>query len=256
MKKTMEALAVAAAAAMLTANTATADIVGDSVTYQIGGKEYEGYYARNTALGDNQPVVVIVHDWDGLGEYEKRRSRMLAEQGYAAFAIDLYGAGVRPQETAEKKAQSGALYGDREEMRARLRGGLAQLSRLDGVDPDRAVIIGYCFGGSAVLELARSGHRLDGFVAFHGGLGTPDGQDYKNVPSPVLILHGSNDSVAPMSEVAELSGRMDQDGATYSMEIYGGARHAFTVWGGDRYQARADLQSWASLREFLDSTIR
>lgn len=253
MPRTMGILA--AMAVLLGAATASADIVGKSVTYDVGGKAYEGYYVRNTSLGDDQPVAVIVHDWDGLDGYEKRRARMLAEQGYAAFALDLYGKGVRPTSVAENKELSGALYKDRAEMRARLNGALDHLASLEGAG-DRVVALGYCFGGAAVLELARSGRALDGFVSFHGSFGTPEGQDYKSVAGPVLILHGSNDSVAPMTDVAELTKRMDADGVTYTAEIYSGARHAFTKWDSDRYQGRADLLSWAALRDFLERTIR
>lgn len=246
---------LAAAAILLGAGTASADIAGQAVTYEVGGKSYEGYYVRNTSLGDDQPVAVIVHDWDGLDGYEKRRAEMLAEQGYAAFAVDLYGKGVRPTSVAENKELSGALYKDRSEMRARLNGALDHLADLDGAGKS-VVVLGYCFGGAAVLELARSGRDLDGFVSIHGSFGTPEGQDYKGVAGPLLILHGSNDSVAPMTDLAELTRRMDADGVTYTAEIYSGARHAFTKWGTDRYQGRADLQSWATLRNFLERTIR
>lgn len=256
-KASTSATAIAGAiAAALAAGAAQAEIVGEAVTYEVDGESYQGFYARNTALGAGQPVVVIVHDWDGLGDYERRRAEMLAEAGYAAFAVDLYGQGVRPETLEEKRAQSGALYSDRTEMRARLDGSLDQLAELDGVDPGRAVAIGYCFGGSAVLELARSGRALDGFVTFHGGLGTPEGQDYAEVAGPILILHGSRDSVSGMGDLAELAGQLDSEGVTYTMEVYGGARHAFTVWGGDRYQARADLESWSALEAFLDTTLR
>ena len=136
---------------------AHARIDGQPVTYQVDGKTYEGFYARNARMQGSQAVVLIVHDWDGLGEYERRRARMLAEQGYAAFAIDLYGQGVRPRTLADKKARSGELYADRDEMRARMAGALGQLAELPGADTDRIAAIGYCFGGSAVLELARSG---------------------------------------------------------------------------------------------------
>lgn len=233
-----------------------AQIMGEAVTYEVDGKDYEGYYARNTQMSGDQPVVMIIHDWDGLGDYERRRAEMLAEEGYAAFAVDLYGQGVRPESLEDKKAQSGALYADREEMRARMAGALEQIGALDGADADSVVAIGYCFGGSAVLELARSGAEVDGFVTFHGGLGTPEGQDYANVQGPILVLHGSQDSVSGIGDMADLASRLDADDVTYSMEIYSGARHAFTVWGGDRYQARADLESWAALEGFLDDTLR
>jgi dienelactone hydrolase len=255
---TMKPIAATVAGALALATIATpalSDIAGEAVTYRVDGQTYQGYYARNTALGDDQPVVLIVHDWDGLGAYERERAQMLARMGYAAFAVDVYGQGVRPDTLEGKRAESGALYQDREEFRTRLAGSLDQIAELPGADPDRVVAIGYCFGGSAVLEMARAGHDTAGFVSFHGGLGTPEDQDYAEVDAPILVLHGSNDSVSGLDDVADLSQRLDRAGATYSVEIYGGARHAFTVWGSDRYQARADLQSWDALSDFLDDRL-
>jgi dienelactone hydrolase len=250
--KAAAAAAPLLAALALLAQPATADIVGESVTYEVNGETYEGYYARNTALGENQPTVMIIHDWDGLGDYERRRAQMLAEQGYAAFAADLYGQGVRPDTLEGKQRESGALYQDRAAMRARMQGALDQIGELGGADADNVVAIGYCFGGSAVLELARSGAELEGFVPFHGGLGTPEGQDYANVQGPLLILHGTQDSVSGLDDVADLTQRLDAAGADYRVELYGGARHAFTVWtSAERYHPQADLRSWAALGDFL-----
>ncbi len=244
-----------ALAAMATLGVAHADIVTESVTYRIGDEAFEGYYARNTAISAPQPVVVIVHDWDGLNDYERTRARMLAREGYAAFAIDLYGKGARPETVEQMRARSGELRGDRALMRERLNAGVAQLGELEGVEPGRAVAIGYCFGGSAVLELARSGAPLQGFVTFHGGLGTPEGQGYDDVQAPLLVLHGSADNAAPMAQVVELAGALDQAGVDYRMEIYGGAPHAFTEWSGDRYRPGADLASWRALMDFLGERL-
>ncbi len=211
--------------------------------------------------GDSQPVVMLVHDWDGIDSYEKRRVEMLAQQGYAAFAVDMYGQGVRPTTREESQAQSGMLYSDRAAMRARLFAGLSQAQSMPGIDAERAVAIGYCFGGAAVLELARAGADVDGFVTFHGGLETPEGQDYSEAAGPpILVLHGSADSVAPMAQVAALADELNAADVQYNMEIYGGAPHAFTVWTGDpensRYDAKADTQSWNALMSFLENTLR
>ncbi len=246
------ALLAAALGAVTAATPAAAQIVGESVAYEIDGERFEGYVARNAALAGAQPVVVLVHDWDGLGTYERRRAEMLAELGYAAVAIDLYGEGVRPTDVEDKRAHSGALYQDRTRMRRLMTGGVAALVG-EGMDGERMVAMGYCFGGAAVLELARSGAEAEGFVAFHGGLGTPGDQDYSAVTAPILILHGTADPVAPMSQVAELAGLMDAAGAAYTMELYGGVDHAFTVWGGERYHGGADLASWDAFTAFLEA---
>lgn len=247
---------IAALPLALAAGAAPAEIIEETVVYEVDGQSFEGHFARNTGFGDGQPLVLIIHDWDGPDGYERRRARMLAEQGYAAFAADLYGQGVRPETTEERRERSGELYADRETMRARLEAGLAEARARSGVDPERVAAIGYCFGGAAVLELARSGADLAGFVSFHGGLATPEGQDYEAVRGPILVLHGSADASVPMSDIATLAGALDDAGAEHAMEIYGGVDHAFTVWDEDRYDAKADVMSWAAMLEFFDSALR
>ena len=157
----------------------------------MGGTAYEADVAMDAAAGDEQPRVGIVHDWDGLTDYEMRRAEMLAELGFAAFAVDVYGKGVRPTTTEAKQAETGKLYKDRDALRARLAAGLETARELEGVDDEDVVVIGYCFGGAAVLELARSGADTEGFVSFHGGLGTPEGQPNAQVRARVRVLHGS-----------------------------------------------------------------
>ena len=244
----------AAAGIVLAAGSARAEIKGEVVDYKVGGQDYEGYFATNTGV-PNAPLVLLVHDWDGLGDYERRRAEMLAEQGYSAFAIDLYGKGVRPETTDEAKAESGKLYKDREAMRERLFAGLDE-AKTKATGARKMAIIGYCFGGSSVLEFARAGAPLDGFVSFHGGLQMPDGQDFKDVKAPILVLQGSEDPVSPMSAVAELAGAMTKDGVVYDMQVYGGARHAYTVWDGGDYEPNADRMSWDAMLTFFDARLR
>ena len=250
------AAVVAVACTLGIATTAQADIVAESVVYTVDGQPYEGYFAVNSGFGDNQPVVLVIHDWNGLDDYEKRRAQMLAEQGFVAFVPDLYGQGVRPSSPEESRAESGKLYGDRATLRQRLMAGMVEAASLDAVDGSRMAAIGYCFGGAAVLEMARAGMDLDGFVSFHGGLSTPADQDYSQVQGPVLILHGTDDPAAPMDEVTDLAIAMNAGEVDYRMELYGGVDHAFTVWGGSRYDAQADIRSWATMLAFLDKTLR
>ncbi|WP_347404970.1 dienelactone hydrolase family protein [Nodosilinea sp. LEGE 06152] len=242
--------------AMGLAPAVKADIVAEPVVYSINGQPFEGYFAINEGFGDSQPVVLLVHDWDGLGDYEKRRAQMLAEQGYATFAVDLYGQGVRPTNPDESRAQSGMLYADRSTMRSRLMAGLAQAQAQPGVDGSQVVAIGYCFGGAAVLEMARAGMDVDGFVSFHGSFDTPEGQDYSQTPGRILVLHGSDDSAAPMADVVQLAAELDAAEADFDMEIYGGVDHAFTVWSdANRYDAMADRRSWRALMTFLSEVL-
>lgn len=235
---------------------AKANIVAEPVVYSIDGQPFEGYFALNQNFGETQPLVLLIHDWNGLDDYEKRRTQMLAEQGYAAFAVDLYGQGVRPTNPDESRAQSGALYADRATMRARLMAGLAQAQAQAGVDGSQVVAIGYCFGGAAVLEMARAGMDVDGFVSFHGSFETPEGQDYSQTQGRILILHGSDDGSAPMADVAQLATELDAAEVDFGMEIYGGVDHAFTVWSdANRYDGMADRRSWQTLMTFLGEVL-
>lgn len=252
----MLAATVAVVMALGLAPSAKANIVAEPVVYTIDGQPFEGYFAFNQNFGETQPLVLLVHDWNGLDDYEMRRTQMLAEQGYAAFAVDLYGQGVRPTNSDESRAQSGALRGDRPTLRTRLMAGLAQAQAQAGVDSDRVVAIGYCFGGGAVLEMARAGMNMDGFVSFHGSFETPEGQDYSQTQGRILVLHGSDDPAAPMADVAQLAAELDEANVDFDMEIYGGVDHAFTLWSdAERYDGMADRRSWRALMTFLGETL-
>ena len=164
---------VAAIALLTWTFSANAQLSTKVLDYEIAGEPFEGYVARNEGFGDEQPIVMLIHDWNGLGTYEQKRAEMLATQGYTVFAADLYGKELRPKNVEESRAASGALYGDRDLMKQRLFASLEVAKELEGVDPEKVAAMGYCFGGSAVLELARAGADLDGFVSFHGGLALP-----------------------------------------------------------------------------------
>jgi len=224
---------------------------GEDVAYRVGGEPFEGYFA---SAADAKGLVLLIHDWDGLTDYERQRAEMLAELGYDVFAADLFGAGVRPTKVEDKRQHTGELYKDRERMRALLSGALTEAQR-QGADVANAVAMGYCFGGSAVLELARSGSPLKGFATFHGGLGTPPGQDYGAVAGPVAIYHGSADAAVTLDDFAALASALEDNGVPHEMTTYGGAPHAFTVFGSDRYRAEADERSWAAFQAFLHRSL-
>ena len=225
---------------------------GESVVYSVDGGRYEGYSAP--AKGASKGLVLIIHDWDGLTGYEQQRADMLAEMGYDAFAVDLYGQGNRPVETGAKKAETGKLYNDREKMRSLILGGLAEARKLNG---GAAVVMGYCFGGAATLELARSGkaENVSGYATFHGGLSTPPGQSYSADTPPLLIAHGAADTAITMDDVAALSKELEGAGVDYEIQVYSGAPHAFTVFGSDRYREVADTKSWSAFEAFLETNL-
>lgn len=225
---------------------------GRSVSYRMGETALEGYYISPSPTA---PLIILVHDWDGLTDYEIKRSVMLARLGYAVFAVDLFGQGVRPTELADKKAITAALYADRQRLRELLHAGVAA-AKAQKADLGNAVAVGYCFGGSAVLELARAGEPLKGFVAFHGGLSTPQGQDYAATKGSVLILHGSADSSVSLEDFASLAIELEARGVSHEMITYSGAPHAFTVFDTERYREDADRKSWQRFINYLDETLR
>lgn len=226
--------------------------LGGSVTYMVGGSEYEGYY---TSPAPGAPLVLLLHDWDGLTDYEIKRAEMLAEMGYAVFAADLFGKGVRPTEVVDKRQHTGELYKDREKMRALIEGAV-DTARKKGANTGNAVTMGYCFGGAAALEHARSGAQMKGFVTFHGGLSTPEGQDYGFTKGKVLILHGTADTNITMEDFAKLASELESHGVQHEMITYSGAPHAFTVFGSNRYREDADRKSWQRFVQFLDNTLK
>jgi len=225
--------------------------VGQPAQYSVDQQPYEGYFVTPAP---DAPLVLLLHDWDGLTEYETRRADMLASQGYAVFAADLFGQGKRPTTVEDKRAHTGELYQNREKLRALMQGALRAARGL-GADTRRAVAMGYCFGGAAVLELARSGADLEGFATFHGGLGTPEGQNYDRAKGAYLIQHGTADSHISMAQFAALAEALEAAGLPHSMTTYGGAPHAFTVFGQDSYRADADQHSWDAFLTFLEQRL-
>ncbi len=225
---------------------------GSTVNYKFKNNAYEGYYV-SPAKG--APLILLIHDWDGLTDYEVKRADMLAEMGYAVFAADLFGKGVRPTIMADKRQHTGELYKDRQKMRALMNTAL-DAAKMKGADAGNAVAAGYCFGGAAVLELARSGLNLKGFATFHGGLQTPDGQDYAETKGELLIMHGSADTAITMKQFADLAIELESTGVSHEMITYSGAPHAFTVYGSDRYNEPADKKSWKRFQAFLAEVLK
>jgi len=248
------AILTAAACAALIPAFAIAEVEGEHVTYMVGDMSFEGYAAHDPEQ-ESRGTVLIVHDWDGMTEYEEDRADMLAAEGYTAFAIDLYGADSDPQGPDDYRALSGALYADRETFRERLMGSIEAAADIPGAT-ENMVIMGYCFGGAAVLEAARAGADLAGFVSFHGGLPTPEDQDWSEATgAPIQFFHGSADPVSDVGDLAQVMAELLEADIPHGAEIYGGARHSFTVSGSGDYDEEADRQSWEGLLEFLSETL-
>jgi dienelactone hydrolase len=218
----------------------------------------EGYLAWDDSIQAQRPGILVVHEWTGLGDYVKMRTKKLAEMGYVALAIDIYGKGIRPQTPQEAAAQAGIYKNDRKLMRARASAGLDVLRNNPLCDTRRIAAIGYCFGGTVVLELARSGADIAGVVSFHGGLDTPAPEDAKNFKCKVLVLHGGDDPHVPRKDVDAFENEMRAGGVDWQLVIYGGAVHSFTnpSSGNDKskgaaYDAKVDHRSWEAMKGFF-----
>ena len=229
-----------------------------TIQYAQGDQALEGYLAWDDAIAGPRPGVLVVHEWTGLGDYVKTRARKLAELGYIAFAADIYGKGVRPATPQEAGKVAGKYKNDPKLMRQRVRAGLDALLSEPLCDPKRVAAIGYCFGGTCVLELARSGADVAGVVSFHGGLATANPADAKNIRGKVLALHGGDDPHVPPREVAAFEDEMRAAGVDWQLVVYGGAVHAFTnpAAGNDNsrgaaYNAAADRRSWEAMKAFF-----
>jgi dienelactone hydrolase len=223
------------------------------------------YVHQGTALrgvravpAGGQPIagVLVVPEWWGMNDYAQRRARELAEHGYAAFACDMYGAGKVTMDPKEAGAWAGPFYADRPLMVARARAGLAELARTPGLDPARMSAIGFCFGGTVVLELARAGEPLQLAVSLHGGLSTPTVVAPGAIRSRILVLHGGSDPFVPPADVAAFITEMATSKADWNMQIYGGALHAFTnpqahelhaILPGVDYAPQAEAQAFAAV---------
>jgi dienelactone hydrolase len=242
----------------MTTLSANSQIISRPVEYKQGDTVLEGFSAYDSAVHGKRPAVLVVHQWKGLGDYEKKRAEMLARLGYNVLAADIYGKGVRPQTPGDAGAEASKYRNDRALLRARVRAGLDLLAQDERTDPRRIAAIGYCFGGMGVLELARSGADLAGVVSFHGGLSSPSPADARNIKARVLVLHGADDPNVPPAEVAAFQTEMRQAGVDWQFVAYGGAVHAFTDWNagndnskGAAYNERADRRSWAEMQQFF-----
>ncbi len=259
MKKILSAAMAAACAVSVQGAIQT-----KTIEYKQGDTVLEGFVAWDDARPGVRPGVLVVHQWMGLTDYEKHRAEMLAQLGYVAFCADIYGKGVRPQNPQEAGALAGKYKaGDRQLLRARVNAGLDALRQQPLVDSGHIAAIGYCFGGTTVLELARSGAQLNGVVSFHGGLDAPNPDDGKNIKCKVLVLHGADDPFSSPQDIAALENEMRQGGVDWQLVKFGGAVHAFTqpMAGNDNskgvaYNEKADKRSWEYMKLFFNEIFK
>ncbi len=259
---TQTALLAAALAVLILPASGLAAVRTATVDYRDGDLVMEGFVAYDEARKGPLPAVLVVHEWYGLNDFARERARLLAEMGYLAFAADIYGKGVRASSDQEAARLAGAFKSDRDLMRARIRAALDAVRRHERCDAERVAAIGFCFGGTTVLELARSGAELGGVVSFHGGLDTPQPAPAGAVKAKILILHGAADPWVPADHVADFQREFDAAGADWQLIAFGGAVHSFTnpAAGDDpsrgaAYDARAAARSWAAMKLFLAEVL-
>lgn len=233
-----------------------AQVVSKPIEYKEGSTTLEGLWVYDASAQGKRPSVLVVHQWKGLGDYEKKRAEMLARLGYNVFAVDIYGKGIRPTNPKDAAAEAAKYKNDRALLRARVTAGLNELKKLAPTDPKRIAAIGYCFGGTTALELARSGADIAGVVSFHGGLGTSSPATQLN--AKVLALHGADDPFVPPDEVKAFEEEMRKARADWQLVAYGGSVHSFSDWNagsdnskGSAYNEKADQRSWEDMKQFF-----
>lgn len=228
-----------------------AKLEASAISYGHDGTELEGYVAHNAAANEPRPGILIVHDWLGVGPNVEMRAQMLARLGYVAFAADIYGADVRPSHD-EASALASHYYSDLPLLRARVQAAYDTLVELPQVDETRIAVIGYCFGGSAALEFARTGADIRGVVSFHGRLLTHDPSDADAIRAKLLILTGGSDPAVPDDAVHAFQDELRAvPNLDWQVTTYSGAPHAFTVLG-DRFRPVADARAWQAQLDFFD----
>jgi len=246
-------------AAVLASVSSYAAIVTEKVTYKEGNTELEGFIAYDDSIKTPKQAVVIIHDWMGPSEYTEMRAKQIAELGYVGFTADIYGKDIRPKNGDEAAKVAGEFRnGDRKLLRARAKAAYDFISKHKQVDKKKISAIGYCFGGTTVLEMARAGLPLKGAVSFHGGLSTQNPKEASKIKAKLLVLHGAVDPFVPAEEVQGFLKEMNEAKVDYQFVIYSGAVHGFTQKGagndmskGFAYNAVADARSFEDMKDFL-----
>jgi dienelactone hydrolase len=239
------------------------DVKGETVDYKDRDVQLMGYVAHDPKVQGKRPVVLIVHEWKGFGDYVKRRADMVAKLGYLAFAVDMYGKGVFAKDHEEAGKLAGALKGDRKKMRERIKAALDHIRTHELADSGRMAVMGYCFGGTTALEVARANMEGVKLVAsFHGALARGSKEDAP-IKAHVLVFHGADDRFVPAPEVEGFRTEMSERKTELTMKTYDGAVHSFTVKeAGDdpskgmAYNAKADKESWDTLTKFLADVLK
>ncbi len=244
---------------LLPSHLVWAKVQTKTIPYQHGDVALEGFLAWDDSVQGSRPGILVVHEWWGLNDYARQRARQLAELGYVAFAVDMYGAGKVTNHPDQAGAWMKQVQANVSQWQARAIKGLAVLRGQHRVDPNRIAAIGYCFGGATVVELAYSGADIQGAVSFHGSLPLPEGKTGHQTKAKLLLAHGNLDPFVKEEHVRKFRTALDKEQIDWQMVIYAGARHSFTNPGAGargmealQYDAQADKRSWNHMRLFFD----
>ena len=226
-------------------------------TYKDANQSYEGVVAFDDRIQGKRPVVLVAHTWVGQSDFEANKAERLAEMGYLAFAIDVYGQGRRAADVSEAEALMNEMLADRQELLNRLVLAVDDIKKHELADSTKIAAIGFCFGGKCVLDIARSGLNLNGVVSFHG-ISDPPGIDHQgDIQAKILVLHGWEDPLALPKDIDMLATEMTERNATWEMDIFGRTGHAFTnpqadgSMEGMKFNRLATERSWQRMSEFL-----
>ncbi|HEX9780997.1 MAG TPA: dienelactone hydrolase family protein [bacterium] len=261
---------ILAAAALIgvsaAAQAASAAVRGEEVSYTVGDQAFRGYLAYDDAMRQARPGVLVVHEWWGHNEYARRRAEMLAELGYIALAVDMYGDGKTAKHPEDAAAFSNAVTSRLDDARMRFDAAARLLKAHPMADPDRMAAIGYCFGGGIVLHMASTGADLDAVVSFHGSYALVEPAKPGEVTARVLVCHGGADAFMSSEQIETLKHRMRDARADFRFIVYDSAQHSFTNPGADAiaeqfglgigYDADADQASWNDMTTFLEESFQ
>lgn len=238
-------------------------VTAKPVEYKDDTVSLAGILVSDPAAKGRRPGIVLFSDWMGVGEVARKNAEKIAALGYAVLVADVYGKGNNPADAKAAAAASAKYKSDRPLMRKRAAAGLARLKQDPGVDTTRLAAMGYCFGGTVALELARTGAALRGAVSVHGNLDTPDPSMAKAIQGTVLVLHGADDPYVPAEQVRNFQDEMRKAGTDWYMIAFGKAVHSFTKpeAGGDpsagqAYDAKADARSFEAMKDFYAEVFR
>lgn len=243
-----------------------AAIIGEEVDYKDGNTVMRGYLAYDDSISGKRPGVLVVHEWWGHNEYARTRARMLAELGYTALAVDMYGEGKQASHPRDAGKFANAVRHNMPMAEARFNAARELLKNHKTTNPDKIAAIGYCFGGGLLLEMARRGLDVRGVVSFHGSLATTSPAGPGDIKTKILVCHGEADPFVKPQHISAIKTEMQKANADFTFKQYAGAKHSFTNPGADEfgkkfnlpleYNANADKQSWEEMKVFLQKAFK